>query len=109
LRSTPSLDCWWSALSIVAAVTIRCRAASGGYPLRPELRSEKNPDHVENNARLKIKHDAANGIDHRWGRIINVSSVNAQKGAFGQTNYWAAKSGMHGFTKALALALRTKA
>ncbi len=38
-----------------------------------------------------------------WGRIINISSVNAQKGAFGQTNYSAAKAGMHGFTKALAL------
>jgi acetoacetyl-CoA reductase len=39
----------------------------------------------------------------RWGRIINVSSVNGQQGAFGQTNYSAAKAGMHGFTKALAL------
>jgi acetoacetyl-CoA reductase len=38
-----------------------------------------------------------------WGRIINVSSVNGQKGAFGQTNYSAAKAGMHGFTKAAAL------
>jgi acetoacetyl-CoA reductase len=38
-----------------------------------------------------------------WGRIINVSSVNGQKGAFGQTNYSAAKAGMHGITKALAL------
>ncbi|KAJ8137577.1 hypothetical protein OY671_009210, partial [Metschnikowia pulcherrima] len=35
-----------------------------------------------------------------WGRIINISSVNGQKGAFGQTNYSAAKAGMHGFTKA---------
>jgi acetoacetyl-CoA reductase len=42
-------------------------------------------------------------IDRAWGRIINVSSVNGQKGAFGQTNYSAAKAGMHGFTKALAL------
>jgi acetoacetyl-CoA reductase len=41
--------------------------------------------------------------DRGWGRIINVSSVNGQKGAFGQTNYSAAKAGMHGFTKALAL------
>jgi acetoacetyl-CoA reductase len=41
--------------------------------------------------------------DRKWGRVINVSSVNAQKGAFGQTNYSAAKAGMHGFTKALAL------
>jgi acetoacetyl-CoA reductase len=37
-----------------------------------------------------------------WGRVINISSVNGQKGAFGQTNYAAAKAGMHGFTKALA-------
>ena len=39
----------------------------------------------------------------RWGRIVNVSSVNGQQGAFGQVNYAAAKAGMHGFTKALAL------
>lgn len=38
-----------------------------------------------------------------WGRVVNISSVNGQKGAFGQTNYAAAKAGMHGFTKALAL------
>lgn len=42
-------------------------------------------------------------IARKWGRIINVSSVNGQKGAFGQTNYSAAKAGIHGFTKALAL------
>ena len=41
----------------------------------------------------------------RWGRIINISSVNGQKGAFGQANYAAAKAGMHGFTKAAALEL----
>jgi acetoacetyl-CoA reductase len=43
-----------------------------------------------------------------WGRVINVSSVNGQKGAFGQTNYSAAKAGMHGFTKALALEVAKK-
>jgi acetoacetyl-CoA reductase len=42
-------------------------------------------------------------VTRGWGRVINVSSVNGQKGAFGQTNYSAAKAGMHGFTKALAL------
>jgi acetoacetyl-CoA reductase len=42
-------------------------------------------------------------IDRGWGRIVNVSSVNGSKGAFGQTNYAAAKAGMHGFTKSLAL------
>lgn len=43
--------------------------------------------------------------DRGWGRIINISSVNAQKGQFGQTNYATAKSATHGFTKALALEL----
>jgi acetoacetyl-CoA reductase len=46
--------------------------------------------------------------DRGWGRIINISSVNGQKGAFGQTNYSAAKAGMHGFTKALALEVAKK-
>jgi len=41
-------------------------------------------------------------ISRSWGRIINISSVNALKGQFGQTNYSAAKAGMHGFSKALA-------
>lgn len=47
-------------------------------------------------------------VDRGWGRIINISSVNAQKGAFGQVNYAAAKAGMHGFTKALALEIARK-
>jgi len=41
--------------------------------------------------------------DRGWGRIINISSINGQKGQMGQTNYSAAKAGMIGFTKALAL------
>jgi acetoacetyl-CoA reductase len=47
-------------------------------------------------------------VERGWGRVINVSSVNGSKGAFGQTNYSAAKSGMHGFTKALALEVARK-
>ena len=43
-----------------------------------------------------------------WGRIINISSVNGAKGQAGQTNYSAAKAGMHGFTMALAQELATK-
>lgn len=41
--------------------------------------------------------------DRGWGRVINISSINGQKGQMGQTNYSAAKAGMIGFTKALAL------
>ena len=44
----------------------------------------------------------------RWGRIVNISSVNGQRGAFGQANYAAAKSGIHGFTKSLAAEFASK-
>jgi acetoacetyl-CoA reductase len=47
-------------------------------------------------------------LDRGWGRIINISSVNGEKGQFGQTNYSAAKAGMHGFTMALALEVASK-
>jgi acetoacetyl-CoA reductase len=47
-------------------------------------------------------------LESRWGRVVNISSVNGQKGAFGQTNYSAAKAGVHGFTKALALEVASK-
>ncbi|MFP6561653.1 acetoacetyl-CoA reductase [Paraburkholderia sp. B3] len=42
-------------------------------------------------------------VERGWGRIVNVSSIIGSKGGFGQTNYAAAKAGMHGFTKSLAL------
>jgi acetoacetyl-CoA reductase len=41
-------------------------------------------------------------VERGFGRVINISSINGQKGQFGQTNYSAAKAGMHGFTMALA-------
>ena len=53
-------------------------------------------------------HIADEHLDRGWGRIINVSSVNGCKGAVGQTNYSAAKAGVHGFTKAVALEVARK-
>ena len=47
-------------------------------------------------------------LERGWGRIINISSVNGAKGQFGQTNYSAAKAGMHGFTMALAQEVAAK-
>ncbi|MCU0449246.1 MAG: acetoacetyl-CoA reductase [Bernardetiaceae bacterium] len=47
-------------------------------------------------------------IERGYGRIINISSVNAQKGQFGEANYAAAKAGVHGFTKTLALEVAKK-
>ena len=60
---------------------------------------ETNLDSVFNMTKNIIDGMAERG----WGRVINISSVNGQKGAFGQTNYSAAKAGMHGFSKAAAL------
>jgi acetoacetyl-CoA reductase len=54
-------------------------------------------------------HAVINGMRERgFGRIVNIGSVNGQAGQYGQVNYAAAKSGIHGFTKALALEGATK-
>jgi acetoacetyl-CoA reductase len=72
------------------------------HKMTPEQWSEVirvNMDSVFNMTRHVIE-----GMRERsWGRIINISSINGQKGQMGQTNYSAAKAGMIGFTKALAL------
>ena len=47
-------------------------------------------------------------LERGWGRIINISSVNGQRGQFGQTNYSTAKAGIHGFTMALAQEVASK-
>ena len=54
------------------------------------------------------KQVVADMVEKGWGRIINISSVNGAKGQAGQTNYSAAKAGMHGFTMALAQEMATK-
>ena len=55
------------------------------------------------NSVFNVTRQVIDGMSERgWGRIINISSVNAIKGQFGQTNYSAAKAGMAGFAKALA-------
>ncbi|MDP3652949.1 MAG: acetoacetyl-CoA reductase [Rhodoferax sp.] len=54
------------------------------------------------------KQVAGDMVEKGWGRIINISSVNGVKGQAGQTNYSAAKAGMHGFSMALAQELATK-
>ena len=52
---------------------------------------------------FNVTRQVVDGMTERgWGRIVNISSVNGQRGQFGQTNYSAAKAGAHGFTMALA-------
>ena len=57
---------------------------------------------------LMAHHALPTMVKQKEGVIINVSSVNGSKGAFGQTNYAAAKAGMHGFSKSLALEVARK-
>lgn len=47
-------------------------------------------------------------VEHGWGRIVNIASIVGSKGGFGQANYAAAKAGIHGFTKSLALEVAKK-
>jgi len=52
---------------------------------------------------FNVTHQFVNDMAERgFGRVVNISSINGQKGQFGQTNYSAAKAGLHGFTMALA-------
>ncbi len=59
--------------------------------------------HTDLDSMFNVTRQFINGmIERGYGRIVNVSSVNAEKGQFGQTNYSSAKSGVYGFTKSLA-------
>ena len=61
------------------------------------------------NSLFNVTKQVINGMVERgWGRIINISSVNGQRGQFGQTNYSTAKAGIHGFTMALAQEVASK-
>ena len=59
---------------------------------------------VDLDSMFNLVHPVINGMRERnFGRIVNISSINGQKGQMGQTNYSAAKAGVIGFTRALAL------
>jgi acetoacetyl-CoA reductase len=60
--------------------------------------------HTNLNACFNVTRPVIEGMRaRRWGRIVQISSVNGQKGQYGQANYAAAKAGIHGFTISLAL------
>ena len=91
-------------------ILVNCAGITRDAPLRrmtPEQWQavlRVNLDSVFNTSR-----QVADGMAQRgWGRIVNISSVNGQRGQFGQTNYSASKAGVHGFTMALALEVARK-
>lgn len=74
-----------------------------------ELDAWHNVINTNLNSVFYVTRHAINGmIERKFGRIINISSMNGQKGQFGQVNYSASKAGIHGFTKALALEVARK-
>ncbi len=88
-----ALDILVNAAGITRDVTLRKME-----PAQWDAVLEVNLGGVFNLCRHAVEGMAARG----FGRIVNISSVNGQTGQFGQTNYSAAKAGMHGFTMALA-------
>lgn len=88
-------------------ILVNCAGITRDAPLRrmaPEQWSEVmkvNLDSVFNTSRQVVEGMCSRG----WGRVVNIASVNGQKGQFGQTNYSASKAGVHGFSMALAAEL----
>ena len=70
--------------------------------------AEKQVNQWTRQASDQLKQVVPGMVEKAWGRIIQISSVNGEKGQAGQTNYSAAKAGMHGFTMALAQELAAK-
>ena len=92
--------------SVIGAVDILVNNAGITRDSMFKKMSEKDWIEVINtnlNSVFNVTRQVIDGMVERgWGRVINISSVNAIKGQFGQTNYSAAKAGMAGFAKALA-------
>lgn len=99
LREVGQIDVLVNNAGITRDATLRKLSQEDWITVR-----KTNLDSVFNMSKL-VMHGM---LENRWGRIVNIASVNAQKGAFGQTNYAAAKAGVHGFTKALALEAASK-
>jgi acetoacetyl-CoA reductase len=99
-------EMFYNVRSIVGAVDILVNNAGITRDSLFKRMTERDWNDVINtnlNSVFNVTRQVVDGMVERgWGRIVNISSVNAIKGQFGQTNYSAAKAGMAGFSKALA-------
>lgn len=91
-------------------ILINCAGITRDAPLRKMTADQwQQVMSVNLNSVFNSSRHVIDGMTSRgWGRIVNISSVNGQKGQFGQTNYSASKAGVHGFTMALALEVARK-
>ena len=91
-------------------ILINCAGITRDAPLRKMTASQwQQVLRVNLDSLFNVTQPLIDGMCQRgWGRVVNIASVNGQKGQFGQTNYAAAKAGVHGFTMALALEVARK-
>ncbi len=85
-------------------ILVNCAGITRDKTLRKMTEDDWNSVlNVDLNSLFNVTKQYIDGMaDRGYGRIVNISSVNGKKGQFGQTNYSAAKAGVHGFTMALA-------
>ncbi|MFH1158494.1 MAG: acetoacetyl-CoA reductase [Pseudomonadota bacterium] len=88
----------------VVQVLVNCAGITKDKTFKKMMEEDWNTVlNVDLNSVFNVTKQFVDGMTEAgFGRIINISSVNGKKGQFGQTNYSAAKAGMHGFTMALA-------
>lgn len=91
-------------------ILVNCAGITRDAPLRKMTAEQwQQVMNVNLNSVFNSTRQVVDGMAQRgWGRVVNISSVNGQKGQFGQTNYSASKAGVHGFTMALALEVARK-
>jgi acetoacetyl-CoA reductase len=98
--SLATLEAQFGAIDIL----VNCAGITRDAPLRKMTASQwQQVLRVNLDSLFNVTQPLIDGMCQRgWGRVVNISSVNGQKGQFGQTNYSASKAGVHGFTMALA-------
>lgn len=105
-RSIETLEAQHGAIDIL----VNCAGITRDAPLRRmSVAQWQQVQRVNLDSVFNVTRQLVEGMGTRgWGRIVNISSVNGQKGQFGQTNYSASKAGVHGFTMALAYEVARK-
>lgn len=105
-RSVQALEAEHGSIDIL----VNCAGITRDAPLRRMTAAQwQQVQRVNLDSVFNVTRQLVEGMSTRgWGRVVNISSVNGQKGQFGQTNYSASKAGVHGFSMALAYEVARK-